>query len=207
MSDTLHPLHGTPSHRAADGPPSRRRRLLAGGLGLGATLLAAGCAGLGGPRTIEVSEARLLEALNRQFPFNSRVLGALELVVVQPRLKLLPAENRLATEFDVNVDPLMGGRPIAGTLGLSYGLRFDAAEHSVKLEQPRVERLDLGSAGGWLQGRAGRVAAALAENLLSELRVYQLPPDDVQRLQSHGLRPGAIRVTPHGLAISLEPVR
>ncbi|MCW7538255.1 DUF1439 domain-containing protein [Aquabacterium sp. A7-Y] len=186
-------------------PASRRRLLLVAAAASG--LLATGCAGLRGERTLEISEARLLEALNGQFPFNSRVLGALDLVALSPRLRLLPQENRLGTEFDLKLGAFLGSRPVRGTVGLSYGLRYDPASRSVRLSEPRVERLDLTGWQGQREGSLSRVATALAEDLLSELSVYELKPEDLQQLDARGYQPGPIRVTERGLAITLQPVR
>ena len=47
----------------------------------------------------------------------------------------------------------------------------------------------------------------MAEELLNDLVVYPLEPEDVHRLDAHGLEPGDIRVTASGLAITLLPKR
>ncbi|AKJ28309.1 DUF1439 domain-containing protein [Caldimonas brevitalea] len=185
---------------------ARRRHVLAA---VAPMLLAvvglSGCAGLGGPRTLELSEAQLLESLSREFPFNSRVLGVLDVVALMPRLKLLPESNRLATEFDLRLGAMPGTRETSGVLGLSYGLRFDPAQQAVVLDAPRIERLNIGNGPGLQQGFAGRVAAGLAEEMLRDVPVYRLKPEDQRKLDAHRLQPGAIRVTSRGLSVELTP--
>ena len=197
---------------AAPGPgvECHRRRVL--GLGaaslLGVTGLAGlltGCATVLGPRTIDIPQARLMEAIGARFPFGIKVLDTFELVAVSPRLKLQPAENRIVTELDVNALEGLGTRPLKATVGLSYGLRFEPSDASVRLTQVRVDKLDAGQWGILLRGQSNRVATAIAERLLDDLPVYTLERDDAERLRSRGYVPGEIRVTQTGLSVTLQP--
>jgi len=63
----------------------RRRAALAACLGLAALWLA-GCAALFGPHAAELPEARLQQALARQFPLKSRVLDLFDINMGAPRL-------------------------------------------------------------------------------------------------------------------------
>lgn len=188
-------------HASGAGPVQRRAVMFAGLAAL------AGCGSLAGPRTVEVSQARLLEAMARQFPLRLGLLEPLELVALSPRLRVLPEENRLATEVDLDIGPGRVGRSLSGTVGFSYGLRYEPGDHTVRMSSLRVDRLELGPYGPLLRLPAVSFASALAEELLEGLVVYTLPPDDVRRLDAGGYRPGEIRVTPGGLAITLVPRR
>ncbi|MEP6825285.1 MAG: DUF1439 domain-containing protein, partial [Ramlibacter sp.] len=46
---------------------------------------------------VTVSLAQLERALGQKFPIRKRISGVAELVLRQPQLRLLPAENRVAT--------------------------------------------------------------------------------------------------------------
>ncbi|MCM5678237.1 hypothetical protein M8A51_01685 [Schlegelella sp. S2-27] len=180
----------------------RRRAVVLGGVAA-----CAGCASLGGLRTVEVSQAQLLDAIARQFPLRLGGPEPFELVAVSPRLRAMPKENRLATEVDLDIGPGIAGRVLSGTVGFSYGLRYEPADHTVRMNSLRVDRLDLGPYGDLLRLRAGSLASLLAEELLEGLVVYALGPEDVRRLDAGGYQPGDIRVTPAGLAITLVPRR
>lgn len=188
--------------RASGAGAVQRRAVLLGGL---AAL--AGCGSLAGPRTVEVSQAQLLDAMVRQFPLRLGLLEPLELVAVSPRLRVLPEENRLAAEVDLDIGPGSAGRALTGTVGFSYGLRYAPGDHTVRMSRLRLDRLELGPYGNLLHLPAASVASALAEELLEGLVVYTLPPDDVRRLDASGYQAGEIRVTPGGLAITLVPRR
>lgn len=188
------------------GLSSRRRVLLAAVAGPAALALA-GCASLAGPRTIVITEAQLLEALQQRFPFGIRLLDSVQFAAMSPRLRLLPDENRIATELDLQALEGLGGRALRGVVGLSTGLRFEPSDASVRLAQVRLDRLDFGTGtlASLLAGQGGRIAAALGERLLEDLAVYTLAPEDAERLRRRGYEPGELRVTPAGLSLTLQP--
>lgn len=170
-----------------------------------AGLVLTGCAALS-PRQIEISEARLLEAFSQRFPLNLRLLDSIDVLAVSPRLKLLPERNRLATEIDVSAGRGLLGRALQGTIGLTYGLRFETSDATVRLDQVQVERIELAGVQGMQQGPGGRLAAALAEEMLRDFVVYRLKPAEAALLQHAGFKP-QLRVRPGGLSIALQPPR
>lgn len=181
-----------------------RRRCVILGLGLGAAGVLAGCATIV-PRSIDISAAQLLDALGRQFPLNLRALDALELMVATPRVRFLPQENRLGTELDLRVGEGWLARAVQGTIGFTYGLRYEPFDRSIRMTDLRVERLEAG-AYSLSQSRGSRLAAALAQQLLRDVTVYRLQPEQVDLLQRLRVQPGPVRVLPQGLAVELRPM-
>ncbi len=181
-----------------------RRRCVILGLGLGAGGVLAGCATIV-PPSIDISAAQLLDALGRQFPLNLRALDALELMVATPRVRFLPQENRLGTELDLRVGEGWLARAVQGTIGFTYGLRYEPSDRSIRMTDLRVERLEAG-AYSLSQSRGSRLAAALAQQLLRDVTVYRLKPEQVDLLQRLRVQPGPVRVLPQGLAVELRPM-
>lgn len=187
-------------------PP--RRRLLAAAIVLPA-LWVAGCAALQpGPRTIQISEAKLVEIISTQFPFNSRYLELFDVSLASPRVRLIPAENRIGTELGYSLGSfLLGSRDHQGQLKLSYGLRFEPSDNSVRLSQVRVEDFEVPGVPSAYASRASRLGALLAENLLKDLVIHRLKPEDLQAARGWGYQPGALSVVPGGLRLQLDPVQ
>jgi hypothetical protein len=183
------------------------RRGVLGGL---AVLVLAGCSALPfsgpfGPRTIEVSQEQLLAQVSGQFPFNRRLLDFFDVTVSAPRLMMLPQENRIATELDVDTGRTLLTEGFKGRLALSYGLRYEPGDQSVRLADVRLERFQMDGVPDALKTRTGRLGSVLAEELLSGFTVYRFKPEDLQRALGLGFRPDAIRVTERGVALTLEP--
>ena len=164
-----------------------------------------GCAGLFGPRTIEVSQAQLQQAVERRFPIERRYLELIDVTVAAPRVLLRPEVNRVATEFEVLVSDRIVHAQHRGTIALNYGLRFDSGDNSVRLTNVRIDRFDIDGAPALLRQQLDRVGVLLAEQTLNERAIYTLRAKDVEAMQGRGYRPGDIRVTADGLVIALLP--
>jgi hypothetical protein len=171
-------------------------------------LLLAACSGAFLPRSITLSEAELQAQLQRRFPLQRSVFELYDLQLSDPRLRLDAQANRLATELTLSGTERRSGRSLQGRLALDYGLRFEPADASIRLVQPRVQSLDFAPEPGPSQRRtelAQRLGIALAERMLDDFVLYRVPADRLQRLASAGLRPGALRITPSGVEITFEP--
>ena len=183
---------------------NRRRTATA----LGALLLA-GCAGLGVPRNITLSESELQAQLAKRFPMQRSLLDLIELQLSDPVVRLDAPANRLATELTLSGSERRSGRRLQGRLGLNYGLRWEPADGSIRLVQPRVQSLQFGDAAGLSSQRAEmaqRWGIALAERLLDDLVLYRVSAERLAALRSAGYRPGTLQVTPDGLVLSIEPL-
>lgn len=185
---------------------TRRAGLRAGGLVAVAGLaLLAGCAGLGGPRTVEISEARLVELMGRSFPRSQRYLDLFDVTLSAPRVRLMPEQNRIGTELAYSLGTsVLSERQMTGTLGLSYALRLEPSDATVRLANVKVERFDLSGLPRPYAGRAHQLGALLADKLFEDLVVHRLDAADMRRLEGRGLKPGALSVVPGGLRLQLE---
>lgn len=175
---------------------------------LGLLLLLAACAALRPePRVIELSEARLAALIARQFPHHGRYLALFDIALEAPRLKLMPEENRIATQLPYLLGgPLLDGRRYQGLLQLSYGLRFELSDLSVRLTEVRVEEFRLPGLPPALQPRASRLGDLVAQSLLQDFPIHRFKPEDLRAAGRWGWQPGELRVVPGGVQLQLDPV-
>lgn len=161
----------------------------------------AGCAGLGGPRSVSLSLEQLQAQLERQFPRQQRLLEVIDLTIARPNLRLLPERNRVATDLDLSATERLSGRVVRGSLSLEHGLRYEPSDGSVRLAQVRVQdtRLDLGS--GPLSPSAARVGSLLAERLLDDFAVYRVDAERLRLIQTLGITAADIAVTARSIDI------
>ena len=163
------------------------------------------------PKTISVSEARLAQLISSQFPFDSEMLEVLDVIVTAPRITLDPTNNRINTAFDINVagNSILGlftDKIYKGALDLSYGLRFEPKDSTVRLTDVRVHRLDVDGTPSAMRRPIEKLGAPLAQKLLKDYVLYKVRPEDLKAAQGWGYKPGAFRVEPTGLSITLDPV-
>lgn len=157
------------------------------------------------PHSINVPEARLQQALAERFPIKQRLADVLELEVLPPRLSLLPASNRLATDIDLNVaDRLLGGR-YSGHIAFDFGLRFEPSDNTIRMTGARVNRVSMAGVPEPYQTAITRNAPRLAERLFDNRVLHQFSDKDLSLVNGLGLEPGEITVTPKGLRVTLVP--
>lgn len=169
----------------------------------------AGCALLPpGARTISLSEAKLTELIAGQFPFNSRYLELFDVSLDRPQVRLMPDENRIGTELGYQIGAArLGMRQTHGTLDLSYSLRFESSDNTVRLTQVRVEQFDVPGVPQTYASRANRLGGLLAEGLLQDFVIHRLKPEDLRAARGWGYQIGALQVVPGGLRLRLDPVQ
>ena len=160
-----------------------------------------------GPRQIDISEAQLLSRIASQFPVKQRQLALFDVTLEQPRLRLLPEENRVATEMTYAVGvALTGVAPVKGQLELSYSLRYEPSDNTVRLNQVRVERLGVEGLSAAQAAQVKRIGGLMADDLLKEAVVHRVKPEDLQSLSGRGYKPGVLKVVPGGLRLQLDPL-
>ncbi|CAN5905717.1 hypothetical protein BH11PSE8_BH11PSE8_18590 [soil metagenome] len=182
---------------------SSRLRLLAVAVFV---LTLSACATIVGPRTVYVTEAQLQALLSKQFPFESRFLELLDVTVSTPRVTLLPQANRIRTDFEIATSDRILRQANRGSLSMTYGVRFEPADNTIRLSDVHVERFQIEGAPLQWQRQIDRLGGLLAEQALNGRVIHTLRAKDIEAVQGRGYRPGALRVTPDGLAITLEPM-
>lgn len=200
-------MHNGPMNRKT---LTRRNWLLHSGLVVGATALPCAWAnptpdddGMGPGRA--VSMAQLLTMLKPHFPVGYQVAGFLTLRVQQPRLDLLPQDNRMNADMDVVADGPALNRPQTGQLNVGFGLRYEASDRTVRAHQLRFNSLQFPGLRPEASALIQVYGPALTEAALQEVVLHQLEPRDLTMLDSLGLRPGKISITGKGLHIGFEP--
>ncbi len=153
----------------------------------------------------EVSAAQLQAAVAQRFPLRYPVQGLMNLDVQAPKLRLLPALNRLGAEMVVTaVGPALQ-RSQQGTLDVEFALRYEATDRTVRAHQLRLVRLQFPSLQPGVVALLNLYAPALAEHSLLEVVLHTLRPQDLALPDALGMQPGSITVTREGLTIGFVP--
>lgn len=169
------------------------------------TVWSSGCANLAGPRVITLTEADLSRQIERQFPLERSLLGALSIRVEAPRVSLLPDSNRIATELDFSGSLSRSARSSRGQIVLDYALRYDEPSKSVRLTQVRVTRLQFDGLRDQPKAAVDKFGTLLAEQLMQDLPIFRFKPEDLRTAEGKGYRPGAVTVRQRVVEITLVP--
>jgi hypothetical protein len=180
----------------------RRRALLAITVAAG---LAGGCASLLGPRTVEISREELTDKLGKQFPTTKRVMRLLDVTAALPRLDMIADSNRVGVTFDVTTKELLFNQEYKGTVGLSFGLRYEPSDLSIRLKDVKIEQVHVEGLPPVYQRALSNLGGQVAEDQLQDFPIHHFKPDDLRSADRMGYQVGDISVTKTGLAVKLTP--
>jgi hypothetical protein len=152
-----------------------------------------------------VSAAQLQAAVAQRFPLRYPVQGLMNLDVQVPKLRLLPALNRLGAEMGVTATGPALQRSQQGTLDVEFALRYEATDRTVRAHQLRLVRLQFPGLQPGVVALLNLYGPALAERTLLEVVLHTLSPQDLALPDALGMQPGSITVTNEGLTIGFVP--
>ena len=176
-----------------------KRRVVLAALGL-----VLGMSGAAGQPSYKISAEQLQQAVKQRFPVRYQVEGLLNFDVREPRLRLVPQENRIASEMLVDIAGPALRRSYTGSLDLDFELRYESMDQSIRAHRLRVHSLRV---SGLPQRTAELIEAygpTLAEESLHDVVLHRLRPQDLSLADVMGLAPSTITVTSQGLTVGFE---
>ena len=175
---------------------TRRRLMLAGPLAV-----LASCASL--PASVEVSKKQIEAALARRFPFETRSGELLNVKIGTPAVELLPDQNRVRLTSSFDVAERIARNAVHAELAVSFGLRYEASDATLRLTDVRIEQVDVENVPPLWQRALEKISQTVGASALDGVVLHRFTPEQLARAQ--GRRPGEIRVTSTGIRVELLP--
>jgi len=167
--------------------------------------LLAGCAGIMGPRTVEVPLAKLQERLDKRVMLSdTRLMGLIDVRLGRPLLSLYPDTQRVSLALDAAMTPILATKGISGSFTVSGRLEIDAPRHVIVLRDPKLERLSLEGVTSERQGDYTKVASLLVDKVTADIVLHQFDPAEL-RVAGVQYYPSRIDVRRDALAVILVP--
>ncbi len=152
-----------------------------------------------------VTREQLQRSVAQRFPLRYPVPGVLNLDLQVPRLRLLPEQNRISAEMVAQAAGPALQRSHEGAFEVSFALRYEASDRSIRAHQLRFRRLQFPTLQPGVVDMLNTYGPALAQQSLLEVVLHQLRPQDLALADVMGLQPGTITVTDAGLDIGFVP--
>lgn len=183
-----------------------RRHIIRSFALLGSTVLLAGCAGLSGPRDVELPLHKLQAGVERRFPMQNRLMELFDVRLMNPQVQLLPDTDRVGLAMDASVAPPFVSQSWRGRMALSGRLYIDAARNAVLMAEPRVDNFNIEGIDTGRQRQLEKVANTLMEKVVSDIPVYTFRPEELRYAGVYFV-PTRIRTTAKGLVVTVEPAK
>lgn len=166
----------------------------------------AGCATLGGDRTVNVSGDQIAQKLNEKLALPISILKVFDVSLSNSVVTFDKTSGRMLTTMDAKLSSALFGESFAGKLGISGKLRFDAANSAVVLDEPKVENFNIAGAGSKYNDLLNATAKAVGGEMLNGLTLYKVKPEDL-KFGGTSYSPKDMIVTDNGLQLTLTPQR
>ena len=166
-------------------------------------LTLSGCATMG-DRTVNVTEAQIQQKLNEKLAIPISLLKIFDVNLSNSLVKFDKATGRMTTTMDTSLTSKIFDQTLAGKLGISGKLRFDAATSSVVLDEPKIEQFNLDGAGGKYNELLNAMAKAVGGQMLNGMALYTVKPEDL-KVGDTQYSPKDMLVTDNGLQLTLTP--
>ena len=162
-----------------------------------------GCAS---DRTVNVSEAQIQEMLNKKLALPISVLKIFDVNLSNSLVKFDKTTGRMTTTLDTSMKSDFLGESLAGKIGISGKLRFDAATNSIVLDDPKIEQFTLDGAGGKYNDLLNALAKTVGGQMLNGITLYTVKPEDLN-IRGTQYNPKDMQITDKGLQLTLSPAR
>lgn len=176
-------------------------------LAIAIVFLMTACAGLLGPREVELPLYKLQEAMDRKFPFSNRYLEIFDISVSHPKLALQPGTNRVVTSLETVIAPsLLSNKAWTGSMELSGVLRLDPARNAIMLAEPRVDKFLLNGVDARYAKQFAQIGTLLVEQVLKNTPLYTFQPEDFKYAGTRFM-PTTITTKSNSLVVTFEPAK
>lgn len=172
----------------------------------GVLLSLIGCATMMGERTVDVSGEQIAQKLNEKLALPVSILKVFDVNLSNSLVTFNKATGRMTTTMDTRLNSPLLNKSLAGKLGISGKLRFDAANSTVVLDEPKIESINFAGADDKISGIVNALANTVGSEMLNGLTLYTVKPEDL-KFGGTSYSPKDIVVTDSGLQLTFVPKR
>jgi hypothetical protein len=159
-----------------------------------------------GPITydLRITNQQISDCLAKRFPFTKTYLFIFDVTLSNPTVRLLEEVDRVRVSLDVKLNAKVRGEdsPLAGTFGVTTGLRFDNKTGSFFLSDLTIDTLSVSGMSSDIQPKVTQFMARVLAEYLARMPVYTLRATDVKTAIAR-LTLKNVRVTSGTLILSL----
>lgn len=159
-----------------------------------------------GDRTVNVTGDQIAQKLNEKLAFPISLLKVFDVNLSNSVVTFDKTTGRMMTTMDTKLSSQMFNKSLAGKLGISGKLRFDAATNTVVLDEPKIENINFDGADSKYNDLFNAMANTVGGEMLNGLTLYTVKPEDL-KFGGTTYAPKDMLVTDSGLQLTLTPQR
>ncbi len=165
-----------------------------------------GCATMMGDRTVNVTGDQIAQKLNEKLALPISLLKVFDVNLSNSLVTFDKTTGRMTTTMDTMLSSQLLDKSLAGKLGISGKLRFDAATSTVVLDEPKIENINFAGADAKFNDVFNVMAKTVGSEMLNGLTLYTVKPEDL-KFGGTTYAPKDMLVTDNGLQLTLSPAK
>lgn len=169
-------------------------------------LCISGCATMMGDRTVNVTGDQIAKKLNEKLALPIQLLKVFDVNLSNSLVTFDKTTGRMTTVMDTKLTSQLLDKSLAGKLGISGKLRFDATTSTVVLDEPKIESFNLDGVDGKFNDLFNALTKTVGGEMLNGLTLYTVKPEDL-KFGGINYSPKDMVVTDRGLQLTLTPQR
>lgn len=164
------------------------------------------CATMMGDRTVNVTGDQIAQKLNEKLALPISLLKVFDVNLSNSLVTFDKTTGRMTTTMDTKLSSQLLDKSLAGKLGISGKLRFDAATSTVVLDEPQIENIHFDGTDSKFNEVFNAMAKTVGSEMLNGLTLYTVKPEDL-KFGGTTYAPKDMLVTDSGLQLTLTPQR
>ncbi len=169
-------------------------------------LILVSCATMMGERTLNVTGDQIAQKLDEKLALPISLLNVFDINLSNSVVTFDKTSGRIITTMDTKLNSQLLDKSLAGKLGISGKLRFDAATNTVILDEPKIEDINFAGADSKFNHSFNAIAKTVGGEMLNGLTLYKVKSEDLI-FGGTSYTPKDLLVTDNGLQLTLTPQR
>ncbi len=169
-------------------------------------LILVSCATTMGERTLNVTGDQIAQKLDEKLALPISLLNVFDINLSNSVVTFDKTSGRIFTTMDTKLNSQLLDKSLAGKLGISGKLRFDAATNTVILDEPKIEDINFAGADSKFNHSFNAIAKTVGGEMLNGLTLYKVKSEDLI-FGGTSYTPKDLLVTDNGLQLILTPQR
>ena len=152
---------------------------------------------------VKMSADELTQRMAKRFPVEKSVAGLLDVTLANPRVALSEADNRITTDFMIDLKLALSSKKLTGTVKISGRPEYVPETRSLFLRDAKVDRIRVDNMSDSLSAAVAKATSTITRDMLEDKPLHVFKPEEFSKY-GVGYTPERIVVRGDSLVLKLR---
>ncbi|MBL8523527.1 MAG: DUF1439 domain-containing protein [Betaproteobacteria bacterium] len=130
---------------------------------------------------VKMSADELTQRMAKRFPVEKSVAGLLDVTLANPRVALSEADNRITTDFMIDLKLALTNKKLTGTVRISGRPDYVPETRSLFLRDAKVDRIRVDNMSDSLSTAVAKATSTIARDMLEDKPLHVFKPEEFSK--------------------------